>query len=313
MPLPGAGRSTHRFSGRRRSLPTWAARATRSWSPGPVTSRIPAACADQFGHVNDIAPTIYELAHVQAPNVVNGVKQAPLEGTSLVYSLDSANAPSRHRIQYFETLGSRGIYKDGWWAGSFNHMPWQIGGLPDSPSPETNSWELYNLEADYSQAHNVAAENPEKLKELVQLFDSEAKRNNVYPLEPHRSQQPALANGRTHFVYHSGVQRIAASSAPWLGGRGHVITADVEIPANGADGVIVAQAGAPAASPYTSGRTASTTKRTPSATARAASSRRCPCPAARSTSPWNSSRIRALRSPMITLAACPFWARQPSP
>ena len=125
-------------------------------------------------------------------------------------------------------LGSRGIYKDGWWAGSFNHLPWQGGGRPNSPNPEKNPWELYNLDQDYSQAHNVAAENPEKLKELIQLFDAEAKRNNVYPLGTARARLPWVANSPSRYVYHAGVQRIPPATAPHLGGRAHVITADVE-------------------------------------------------------------------------------------
>ena len=197
----------------------------------------------QFHHVNDIAPTIYELAGIRIPDVVNGVKQTPLEGTSLVYTFDHPDEPSRHKVQYFEMLGSRGIYKDGWWAGSFNHLPW--GGLPDASAtpPDQRSWELYNLDKDYSQAHNLAAENPEKLNELKKLFDAEARRNNVYPLEPIRTAQPSLTIGRTHFAYHAGDRRIPAASAPRLAGRAHRIAADVVIPGSGAEGVIVAQGG----------------------------------------------------------------------
>jgi arylsulfatase A-like enzyme len=199
----------------------------------------------QFHHVTDIAPTLYELAGVQLPDAVNGVKQLPLEGVSMVYSFDHPDQPSQHKVQYFEMLGNRGIYKDGWWAGSRHLLPWQSGQLAnwEQHSPEQNPWELYNLNEDYSQAHNLAERDPEKLKELQQLFDSEARRNNVYPLVPHKDLPPAPGGDSTFFVYHAGVQRIPTSSAPRLAGHAHRITAEVDIPAAGAEGVILAQGG----------------------------------------------------------------------
>ena len=197
----------------------------------------------QFHHVTDIAPTIYELAGIQFPESVNGVKQLPLEGVSMVYTFDHPDQPSPHKIQYFEMVGNRGIYKDGWWAGSRHLLPWDLAAHWQDRRPENNPWELYNLSEDYSQAHDLAAQNPEKLKELVQLFDSEARRNNVYPLTPFGSPMPTPYDGSTTFVYHAGVERIPAASAPRLTGRAHRITADVEIPPGGAEGVILAQGG----------------------------------------------------------------------
>jgi arylsulfatase A-like enzyme len=199
----------------------------------------------QFHHVTDIAPTLYELAGVELPDTVNGVKQLPLEGVSMVYSFDHPDQPSAHKVQYFEMLGNRGIYKDGWWAGSRHLLPWQSTQPAnwEQHTPEQNPWELYNLNDDFSQAHDLAAQNPEKLKELQQLFDSEARRNNVYPLVPHRAALPAPGGDQTSFVYHAGVQRIPTSSAPRLAGRAHRITADLNIPADGAEGVILAQGG----------------------------------------------------------------------
>jgi arylsulfatase A-like enzyme len=199
----------------------------------------------QFHHVTDIAPTLYELAGVQLPEVVNGVKQLPLEGFSMVYSFDHPDQPSPHKVQYFEMLGNRGIYKDGWWAGSRHLLPWQSSQLAnwEQHSPENNPWELYNLNEDYSQARDLAAQNPEKLKELQQLFDSEARRNNVYPLVPRRAPVPAPGGAQTSFVYHAGVQRIPTTSAPRIAGHAHRITADLDIPAGGAEGVILAQGG----------------------------------------------------------------------
>jgi arylsulfatase len=199
----------------------------------------------QFHHVTDIAPTLYELAGVQLPDAVDGVKQLPLEGVSMVYSFDHPDQPSPHKVQYFEMLGNRGIYQDGWWAGSRHLLPWQSTQLAnwEQHTPEQNPWELYNLNEDYSQAHNLAEQNPEKLKELRQLFDSEARRNNVYPLVPHRTALPAPAGAQTSFVYHAGVERIPTSSAPRVAGHAHRITADLDIPAGGAEGVVLAQGG----------------------------------------------------------------------
>jgi arylsulfatase A-like enzyme len=197
----------------------------------------------QFHHITDIAPTIYELAGIQLPESVEGVKQLPLEGVSMVYSFDHPDQPSPHKVQYFEMVGNRGIYKDGWWAGSRHLLPWDLAAHWLDRRPENNPWELYNLNEDYSQAHDLAARYPEKLKELEQLFDSEARRNNVYPLTPFGSPLPTPYDGATSFVYHAGVERIPAASAPRLTGRAHRITADVEIPAGGAEGVILAQGG----------------------------------------------------------------------
>jgi arylsulfatase len=197
----------------------------------------------QFHHVTDIAPTIYELAGIEFPSEVRGVKQLPLEGNSMVYTFDHPDTPSLHKIQYFEMVGNRGIYKDGWWAGSRNTVPWAMLGLWSGPMPPPHAWELYNLNEDYSQAHDLAAQNPEKLKELEQLFDSEARRNNVYPLLPYPALEPAPNDGAKSFVYRAGIQRISAPAAPHVVGRPHRITATVDVPAGGAEGVILAQGG----------------------------------------------------------------------
>jgi arylsulfatase A-like enzyme len=191
----------------------------------------------QFQHVNDIAPTIYEAAGVKAPDVVNGVKQLPLEGSSLLYTFDHPNEPSHHHVQYFATLGNRAIYKDGWWAGKHYWSPWdkQSDGSVDPP------WELYNLNDDYSQAHDVAAKYPAKLKELETLFDAEARRNNVYPMFQPFSKQPLPAGDKLRFVYREGVERLPNAVAPHIVGRKHSIEADIEVPAQGTNGVIIAQ------------------------------------------------------------------------
>jgi arylsulfatase len=167
----------------------------------------------------------------------------PLEGKSMVYTFDHPDTPSPHTVQYFEMVGNRGIYKDGWWAGSRNLVPWAMSGLWSGEKPPAHPWELYNLNEDYSQAHDLAAQNPEKLKELEQLFESEARRNNVYPLLPYPVLQPAPNDGAKSFVYRAGITRISASAAPHVVGRPHRITANVEVAAGGAEGVILAQGG----------------------------------------------------------------------
>jgi len=183
------------------------------------------------------------LASITPPAEVNGIKQTPLEGVSFAYTFDHPDAPSRHNLQYFEMLGSRGIYKDGWWAGSFNHLPWPTEKSPFNSPPEPKPWELYHLDDDYSQAHNVAAQYPDKLKELENLFDSEAKRNHAYPLEPLRNDVPLITNGKSSFIYRRGQDPIMPASAPRLSQRAHVITADLNVPAAGASGAIVVEGG----------------------------------------------------------------------
>jgi arylsulfatase len=195
----------------------------------------------QFSDVNDIAPTIYEVAGIEFPDTVDGVKQIPLEGKSLVYTFDHPNVPSRHTLQYFEMLGSRGIYKDGWWAGALNGLPWNS--LPKQAEVGQH-WELYDLIHDYSQARDLAEKSPQKLKELEDAFDAEARRNNVYPLVPIPGQgRPSPVNGKTSLTYYAGVTRLTRGVRPDLGGRSHRIVADLEIPASGAEGVIIAEGG----------------------------------------------------------------------
>jgi arylsulfatase A-like enzyme len=196
----------------------------------------------QFQHVNDIAPTIYEAAGVQVPDVVNGTKQLPLEGSSFLYTFDHPEEPSHHHVQYFAMVGNIAIYKDGWWAGRHYYSPWEQGSpWTKGANAEKNPWELYNLNEDYSQAHDVAAKYPDKLKELQALFDEEATRNQAYPLFQSGANQPPRAGGNELAVYRDGVDRLPNAVVPHIVGRKHTITADIEVPAQGANGVIVAQ------------------------------------------------------------------------
>jgi hypothetical protein len=214
-----------------------------SWRNARSVDRLLAGAHQGCGWVADIAPTIYEAAGVTFPDTVNGVKQIPLEGKSIIYTWDHPDAPSTHTLQYFEMLGNRGIYKDGWWAGSENIAPWEIFSHPEKwlRDPHQNKWELYDLMHDYSQAHDLADKYPEKLKELQDTFEAEAVRNNVNPLLPFEVGQPPT--GRTEFVYREGVERLPAAVVPELGAQSHRLTADVIIPSSGADGVILADGG----------------------------------------------------------------------
>ena len=198
----------------------------------------------QFQHVNDVAPTIYEAAGIKFPETFEGIQQIPLEGSSFLYTFDHPDEPSHHHVQYFATSGNRAIYKDGWWAGDRYAWTWEPKGafaLGPHTDLDRHPWELYNLNDDYSQAHDLAAKYPEKLKELQVLFNQEAERNHVYPLIPTLAQQPSSFNGRTVFVFREGVERLPNRMGPQLVGKPHQINADVLIPASGGDGVILAQ------------------------------------------------------------------------
>ena len=197
----------------------------------------------QFGHVIDIVPTIYEAAGITPPTVMDGVKQKPLEGVSLVYTFDNPKAPTRHTTQYFEMIGNRAIYKDGWMASTTPlRLPWVTSGY--EPNPDDFKWELYNINQDFSQANNLAEKNPGKLKELQDAFDVEAKKYNVYPLDSSMASRadpairPSLTRGRTEFTYYPGMIRIPEGSAPNFKNHSWTIAAEVTIPEKGADGVM---------------------------------------------------------------------------
>lgn len=213
-----------------------------SW---PARIKDTGSIRSQFSHITDIAPTIYEAAGIQFPDTVNGIKQLPLEGKSVAFTWDHPEAKSQHTVQYFEMLGNRGIYKDGWWAGSPNVDPWDLFLHPEKflRDPNNNKWELYDLTTDFTQAHNLADKYPDKLKELIATFDSEARRNNVYPLVPIGQAQPSPVLGRKDFIYREGVERLPASAVPEVGGVSHRIVANVVIPDGGAEGVILANGG----------------------------------------------------------------------
>jgi arylsulfatase len=198
----------------------------------------------QFHHVIDIAPTIYEATGVQFPTVLNGVAQKPIEGVSMVYSFDSATAPSRRRSQYFEMFINRGIYHDGWWAASRTGIPWESSVKP--VNPDEAAWELYHLDEDFSQANDLAARSPAKLRELQDLWWAEAARYSVLPLDGRKVERlsadlqgrPSLTGKRTSFTYYPGVLAVPAGSAPNLLNKSFTITADIEMASGSSDGAV---------------------------------------------------------------------------
>jgi arylsulfatase len=197
----------------------------------------------QFSHVIDIVPTIYEAIGITPPTVMDGVRQKPLEGVSLVYTFDNGKAPTHHTTQYFEMMGNRAIYKDGWMASTTPlRLPWVTIGY--EPSPDEFKWELYNIDKDFSQANNLADKYPGKLKELQEAFDVEAKKYNVYPLDSSFASRvdpairPSLTRGRTEFTYYPGMVRIPEGSAPDFKNKSWTIAAEVTIPDDGASGVL---------------------------------------------------------------------------
>lgn len=216
-----------------------------SW---PARIKDGGAIRTQFHHVIDIAPTILEACGVQSPSVLNGVPQKPVEGVSMVYSFADAQAPSRHRTQYFEMLGNRAVYSDGWVACTTPPIaPWISVGQPIAI--DDYRWELYNVAEDFSQAVDLAKKKPAKLRELQDLFWIEAAKYQVLPIDNSRverldvSIRPSLTRGRSVFTYHDGQTRIPEGSAPDLKNKSFKIAADVVVPAGGASGLIATHGG----------------------------------------------------------------------
>jgi arylsulfatase len=200
----------------------------------------------QFHHIIDIVPTILEVAGIQAPATVNGIAQKPIEGVSMAYTFDSANAtaPSKRDTQYFEMFGNRALYNDGWIATTVPPQPPWLMGTVKMPDVLTGyKWELYNIADDFSETNDLAAKNPDKLKELQGLFMDEARKYQVLPLDNSILQRilaprPSAVAGRTEFTYTSEVSGLPDGSAPNLLSRSFSITAEVEIPKGGAEGML---------------------------------------------------------------------------
>jgi arylsulfatase A-like enzyme/uncharacterized membrane protein len=206
----------------------------------------------QFTHCIDIAPTVLEAVGLPEPETVDGIAQEPMDGVSFLATFGDANAPERHTVQYFEMFGSRAMYKDGWWACTkLDKAPWDMSPetmqrfAPGVYDPEQDVWELYYLPDDFSQAHDVAAEHPDKLAELQQLWWAEAERNRVLPLLGGFSVffgiLPPLPTV-TRFTFAGDVQNVQRGMVPRVAGRSYAIEADLHVPEAGAEGVIVANA-----------------------------------------------------------------------
>jgi arylsulfatase len=221
-----------------------------SW-PGHITDN--GGIRRQFSHVIDIVPTILEATGIGSPAIVNGIKQEPIEGTSMAYTWDKANAdaPTKHTTQYFEMLGNRAIYHDGWVATTTPAtLPWELSSAPPPDVITGYKWELYNVKDDPTQADDLAAQMPDKLKEMQALFYSEAAKYNVLPLDNStlarwNSPRPNLTAGRTEFTYEGELTSVPGSAAPSVLNRSFTITAEVDIPdtALGSEGMIVTQGG----------------------------------------------------------------------
>ncbi|WP_027004714.1 arylsulfatase [Conexibacter woesei] len=203
----------------------------------------------QFSHVIDVAPTVLEVAGLPEPTVVHGVQQKPYEGVSMRYAFDDGAAAERHVTQYFEMFCNRGIYHEGWTAVTRHSTPW-VQGRPLPPFAD-DTWELYDTNNDWSQAHDLAAEQPDKLAELQELFMEEARRYGVLPLDDRRIERfnsdlagrPTLVHGNSQLLF-GGMGRLSENVVINVKNKSHAVTAQVTIPDGGAEGVIVAQGGA---------------------------------------------------------------------
>jgi arylsulfatase len=203
----------------------------------------------QFHHIIDIVPTILEVTGIKAPEVVNGIKQKPIEGFSMAYTFDKANtnAPSPHKIQYFEMASNRGIFNDGWYANTTPPIPpWEL--KPPTIPISDYKWELYNLAEDYSQFDDLAEKMPDKLKEMQALFVQEAKKFNVFPLDNQAfaraiEPRPSTTAGKTFFTYTGVNVGIPTGNAPSILNRSFTITADIDVPQGGGNGMIVTEGG----------------------------------------------------------------------
>jgi hypothetical protein len=203
---------------------------------------------NQWCHVIDIVPTLLEAAKLPAPDFVDGIQQQPIEGASIAYSFDDAKAAERHTTQYFEMLCNRGIYHDGWVACTRHSTPWLA--LAKLPKFEDDVWELY-APGDWSQANDMAAQNPAKLKELQQIFMIEAAKYNVFPLDDRRIERfdselagrPDLTAGRITMTLYPGMTQLNENTVLNIKNKSHAVTARFTVPNDKASGVVVAQGG----------------------------------------------------------------------
>jgi arylsulfatase A-like enzyme len=203
----------------------------------------------QFGHVIDIAPTVLQAIGLPEPKMVNGVKQIPMEGTSLAYSFDNAQAKERHTTQYFEVAGNRAIYHDGWFARTIHKAPWES--KPRRTLQDNSAWELFDVRSDFSLANNLAAKHPKKLKEMQALFLKEAGKYGVLPmddrfferLDPKAVGRPDLMAGRTSMTLAEGMTGMMEGVFVNVKNRSKTLTAEIVVPEGGGNGTLIAQGG----------------------------------------------------------------------
>ena len=219
-----------------------------SW-PGHITDV--GGIRRQFHHVIDIVPTILEATGIPAPDTINGIKQRPIEGVSMVYTWDkkNADAPTRHTTQYFEMLGNRAIYQDGWMAVTTPvNLPWELNTATPPDVITGYKWELYNLNEDVTEYNDLAGKMPDKLKQLQDVFYEQAKKYDVLPLDNSTltrflTQRPSATAGRTTFTYSGELSGVPAAAAPNILDKDYTITAEVDIPEGGGEGMIVTEGG----------------------------------------------------------------------
>jgi len=219
-----------------------------SW---PAVIKDKGGLREQFMHLIDVVPTILEVTSLPAPETVDGIKQAPIEGTSFAYTFDEENskAQSRHNIQYFEMMGQWALYKDGWLLSTkVNRAPWEAFGAAN-PDPLNNQvLELYDLNTDFSQSNNIADQHPEKVKEMKELFIEQAKKYQVFPMDASVAARlvaprPNITAGRTEFVYTHPMVGLPQGDSPAILNSSYTITADFEVPKGGAEGMILTSGG----------------------------------------------------------------------
>lgn len=219
-----------------------------SW---PARIKDKGALREQFMHVIDVVPTILEAAGIRAPEVVDGIKQAPIEGTSFLYTFDKENAkvPSRHKTQYFEMMGQWALYEDGWLLSTkANRAPWQAFG-PANPDPLNNQvFQLYNLNENFNQTDDVAAKYPQKVEEMRGKFLAEANKYQVLPLDASVAARivaprPNITAGRNQFVYTHPMVGLPQGDSPFILNASYTITADIDVPQGGAEGMLVTSGG----------------------------------------------------------------------
>jgi arylsulfatase A-like enzyme len=219
-----------------------------SW-PGYIKDK--GALREQFCHVIDVVPTILEVSGIPAPEYVDGIKQAPIEGTSFAYTFDSKNAkePSRHKTQYFEMMGQWALYHEGWLLSTeVNRAPWEAFGAANPDPLNKQVLELYNLDKDFSQSQNLAGQYPDKVTEMKKMFIEEGKKYQVFPMDASVAARivaprPNITAGRTEFVYTRPMTGLPQGDSPSLLNSSYTITADIEVPEGGAEGMILTSGG----------------------------------------------------------------------